>query len=215
MMVVGGEPEFRMLVEVDILGPQQERMADNRLRSLAEAQVLIGVGEVGRGRHQERDLRGRAAGRRTHDERDVVDCIAGFDPRRINVGAHRVGNRELEIRLPPGVLEVVVVEMDRAVLGGRMNEVFLASAPVMAGHRARRRVDAASVQVVARGVGDAIGGNAGRADTISEVPSRDHPAAVRLTPGGEFGQFRGAERMTVDARAIDFAIVMTAGDNSS
>ena len=80
---------------------------------------------------------------------------------------------------------------------------------------ARRRVDATSMQVVSRGVGDTVGGDAGRADTVSEVPSRDHPAAVRLAPGGQFGQFRGAERVTIDARAIDFAVVMATGDDSS
>src|SRR5207244_11664976 len=102
-----------------------------------------------------------------------------------------------------GVLEVVVVKMDRAVLGGRVDEMCLAAGPVMAGHRARRGVDAASVQVVARGVGDAVGGDAVRADAVSEVPSRDQSSAVRLDATGEFVQFRYAERMPIDARAID------------
>ena len=105
--------------------------------------------------------------------------------------------------------------MDRAVLGGGVDEMLLAAGPVVTGHRARRRVDASSVQVVARSVGDAVGRNTIGADSVSEVPSRDQPAAVRFAARGEFVELRSAERMPVDARAIDFAVVVAAHDDGS
>src|SRR5260370_17279467 len=105
--------------------------------------------------------------------------------------------------------------MDRAVLDGRVDEMFLAAGPVMAGHRARRGVDASSVQVVARGVGDMVGCDAVRADSVSEIPSRDQSAAVGFAARGEFVQLRFAERMPIDARPIVFPLVLPATPHAS
>src|SRR5579863_7928154 len=73
VMIVSGESEFRMLVQVDVVRSQHRGVTDDRLGALAEAQMLVVVGEIRGGRYQECDLRGGTARWSAHDKRDVVD----------------------------------------------------------------------------------------------------------------------------------------------
>ena len=63
-----------------------------------------------------------------------------------------VGNGEGEVGLPAGVVEIVVVEVDRAVLLRGVGEVAFVARPVGAGHRPGGEIDCRAVERVGRAV---------------------------------------------------------------
>ena len=77
-----------------------------------------------------RGLRAAAGG--PDRERHEILLPAGAQPRRVDAAWQPLGDLPLETGLPPGVLEVVVVEVDGAVLGGPRPEIRLSAAPVAA-----------------------------------------------------------------------------------
>src|SRR5207249_1454881 len=142
----------------------------------------------------------------------VVLGLSEAEPRRVDVALHVVGNDELEILLPGAVLEVVIVEMDRAIFRCRMNEVLLASAPVEARGSAHRQVHAHSIEPAPGNVRHAVGGDAVRPNPSAEVPAREQALG-----GGFAGCYQGEdllalERAAVDLRAIELPVEMSADD---
>src|SRR5262245_13754196 len=98
------------------------------------------VRQVAVGRNEERDAGGCRALFRAYEERHVVLGRVSAEARRIDAALQVVGQLELETDLPLRIFEVVVVEVDGAVLPGRPLEVHLETGPVAAGDAARWKV---------------------------------------------------------------------------
>ena len=69
--------------------------------------------------HQERDPRPGDAPWRPDDEREVILVVAGDELGGVHAARQVGGDRQLQVDIPAGVLEVVAMEVDRAVLLGR------------------------------------------------------------------------------------------------
>jgi hypothetical protein len=107
--------------------------------------------------------------RRTHEERHVVlHAVVRLQVRRVDAARQIVGHRELEVRLPARIVEVVVVEEDGAVLLRYAAMIHLASRPVPARHRASGGVHQARVEPVPRAVTHPC-----VADVETEIPACD------------------------------------------
>ena len=91
------------------------------------------------------------------------------------------GTVEAKVGSQPAVVELVVVEVDRAVLLGGVPPVVLAAVPVPARHGADRAVHAVAVQPVRPGVAHDV------VDTVlavagGRVPAGDEPSAGGSPP---------------------------------
>jgi hypothetical protein len=118
------------------------------------------------------------------------------------------GHREREVVRPAGVVQIVLVEVDRAVLLRGPRPVHLGAGPVEARHRPRRAVHGLAVEPVGGAVGDALGGDVG-----SQVPRRHHRGLEPGRPGGldEGGHLGARERAVRRARAVDLAVEVGGG----
>ena len=102
--------------------------------------------------------------------------------------------------------------MDRAVLGRRVHEVFLATLPVEAGRSAHGQVDAGAVEPVPRDVADTIGGDAVRPDARREIPAGEEARRRGLAPFVERLQFSAVDRAAMDLRTVELAVEVSADD---
>ena len=138
----------------------------------------------------------------------IILLPAGPQPRRVDAAGQPLGNPPLEAGLPPGILEVVVVEVNGPVLRGQGSVIRLAAAPVAARGGAHRQVDGAPVQLPGRGVR-----NPGRGDVEGEIPARDQVLCRdRFFPRPELIDFFGGEGAPEKAGAVDPAVEMGGGD---
>jgi hypothetical protein len=157
---------------LDVLMPEQirglkyQKAADDHLRRFGVQMLLmIGVRYVGRRRREEGKLRSTLApcraARRTDKERDVV--LAGavlrlaIRPLDHQVGGidsalHVRGHGEGKVASPSRIVEVVVVEMDRAVVFELSPPALLLAGPVPALHGAGGQVGHVAVQTEGAGV---------------------------------------------------------------
>src|SRR5262249_55458215 len=121
--VGGGEGGLRVLGGEQGGGLPQRRAARRELGPPgAWGGVVVGVGHVRRGGDEQRDpVLGPCPG--AHIERDVVLVVAGAQPRGVDPARQVVRRGEREVDVPAGVLQVVVVEVDRAVLLRGVDEV--------------------------------------------------------------------------------------------
>ena len=175
MAVVGGPAIDRVVVRVGCGAPGGHAGAERRVHVAAR---VVGIGLVGEGRGQDGDRRVRPRPRRQHVERQpVLAALAGQVQR---VGAARQVRRHLQagVGLPPAIVDVVVVEVDRGVVGRRMAPAGLAPAPVRADHAAGRQVHRLAVAGLRAGVGDARA-----ADALREVPGREYVRLRWKRPG--------------------------------
>src|SRR5439155_12525214 len=131
------------------------------------ALMFIGVRAVRQRRREHEDVCGRRGLRRPYDERQRVGGVAGPEAYGVEAAPEVVRNGEREARLPPGVLEVVVVEVDGGVLVRRGVEVDVPAAPAASGYGAAGLVDEGAV-VAARDVHDHRSGHGS-----GEVPGGD------------------------------------------
>src|SRR5258708_7954445 len=107
---------------------------------------LVGIGEVGKGGDEEYRLGARDSGARPDEERDVIFMIALPQSRRVDAAARISGDLPDEIGLPARVLNVIVMEMDGAVLLRRVREVYFLAVPVVTGDGAHGHVDRPAAQ---------------------------------------------------------------------
>src|SRR6476620_9939426 len=126
MCVVERVAVFPMLVEEEILRLVSDKMTGQNLGlRTVKGGVFVGVSHVACGRQQEKNVGGWALACRAHYEWHVVDVVTGLQSRRID-GAGRVfGDRQGEVSFPACIVEVVVVEMNGAVLTGSMFPIVL------------------------------------------------------------------------------------------
>ncbi len=138
--------------------------------------IEIAVGHVGEGRQDERH--GRAllprSGGGPDDEGQPVLVDTGLDMKRVDAGGKAVRHVPCERRLPTAVVEIVVMEMDGAILLGRVLPVHHRSGPARTGHGAGGQVDDLAMKPVRTGVDDARG-----LDLPREVPRGDETPGTR------------------------------------
>src|SRR5690606_8961981 len=113
-----------------------------------------GVGLVGRRRGEEGDIGRVAAPRGLHDNGRHVLVAAARKLDAVDAAAQVLGQRDAGRRLPSGIADVVVVQVDGAVLVGRVAPVVFVAGPVVPGHGAGRQVDRAAMAAVAGNVLD-------------------------------------------------------------
>ncbi len=115
----------------------------------------------------------------------------------------------MEVRIPTTIVEVILVEMDRPVMGGCFAIALLRTVPSFPPHGPGRKIDELSVQVMRSEVDDAIG-----ADLAAEVPGRHNS-------GGEpRGNFRLGQRFDLLQRqrairhpgSLEFAVHAVLGE---
>ena len=204
---------FPVLAALHVLLVQHHEPAGKNLRRThVGGHVGVGVGHVARGGQQEADLRGRRAARRTHGKGDVfLTATLAPEPRGIDAALQPLRAGEGEIDLPARVVDVVLVEVDRAVLLRRVLPVHLAAVPAPAGDGAGRQVDQAAVQ--------SVGGEIGRPrrlDALGEVPGADDGGGERAVRRADLGKLhlRRGQHAIGDARAVDAPVVEAAADGA-
>ena len=203
MMIVSREPEFLKLVEIDVRLGEDRGVRGDRLRNRrVEGEPLIGIGEIGEGRHQYRKRRLRFGG--ADEERNMVFGLAGTQPQRIDPALDVVGNRQRQAWRPQAVGQRVVVEGDAAILLRVEAEAVGAAGPVPAGHAADRAVDAPGGQPVRADVFDRVA-NSGIGIAGRGVPMRGHGVQRRQFAPGELLDGLSRQRPIGDAGAVDLA----------
>jgi hypothetical protein len=148
--LVAGAPEVVMALKLEVVGGGDGRVPGQQLGAVrVERQAVVRVREIGARRKKQRELALLSRSTRPDGERDVL--LRATAPQAHRVHTTRQAGRELrpESLRPASVFEVVVVEMDRAVLIGRVAKARLPARPVVAGHASRRHVDALPMELVA------------------------------------------------------------------
>ena len=169
----------------------------------AGQQPLVGVGQVGGGRGQEGDVGVALPRRRGDEERHVVVLSGPAETGGVVAGAPPVADLDLEIGLPPAVVEVVVVEVDGAVLLGGVVAPEGGGVPPVAGEAPHRMVAERAVEAAGAHVGD--GGAAGRGG--GEVPGRGQPRhRPRVGPVGQGVDLAVAQSPGEHPRVLDLAV---------
>src|SRR3954469_15573869 len=92
--------------------------------------AFVGVGKIGEGREEHGDRRGRGAAPWADDEREMVFVIAGAETNGVDTAGQLLGDSEGEIDVPAGIVEIVGVEVDGAVLLRGVVDIALVTGPV-------------------------------------------------------------------------------------
>src|SRR5271167_654783 len=117
MGLVEGVAVFAMSVEEHVLGRQSRKMAGGEFGQVAViAHMLVGIGHVARRRNQEQRIAAGGAAFGPDEERDALHLLAVGKPGGVDAALQVLRNLENEIGLPAGVIEIVVVEMDRTIM---------------------------------------------------------------------------------------------------
>ena len=105
--------------------------------------------------------------------REIVDWV--IRPRLLTIPgvAQVIRDGPREIRLPTGVLQIVVVKEDRAVLLRRMAKADLSAREVVTSDSSHREVDGVAVERMGAGIGNAVA-----AEIAREIPGRDRLVAT-------------------------------------
>ena len=211
--VVAGGAVFRPPLQLHVPFVDHGHLAAQHLRDpCAEADALVGVGEVAAGGDQHRDGRGGLL--RAQEEDHVLFRFARPEPGGVDA-ALQVRHLHGDGGLPAAVGDRVLVEFDAAELRRRVAEAVVVAVPVEAGHAAHRAVVAFAVKPVGAGVDDGIA-DAGRAIASRGVPGGDDRAgcrgAARLARAVEH---LAAQHRAGDARAVDLAVVEMGGEGAA
>ncbi len=147
--IIGRVAHLGMLEQQDVDGVEHGEPALGDLgHHRAEAADIVLIDGIGGGRGEVDDVGASLALGRTDEEGDLELRLLRRQPRGIAAAPQAGGNREGEIRLPARIGDVVVVEMDGAVLHRRVAPVHLAAVPVVPGHGARRQVYGGTVEAI-------------------------------------------------------------------
>ena len=133
--------------------------------------AAVAVGHVAESGYEEGRGGGGIAGLGADEEWDMVDSVPGLEPSGIDPAFHSFRYGELEVNVPTGVVQIVVVEVDRAVFVGAQRKGVVPTGPVVAGHAPGRSIDRAAMKRMHR----VIRGPS-RADVLRKVPIPDQAA---------------------------------------
>src|SRR5262245_31885619 len=98
-----------MVVRVVGIGvPTRHALTERRVGVAAR---VVRVGLIRVGRRDEEDVRAWPAARRPYVERQLVDVTLSGKMHDVGAAPQVVGNPELEVGGPPGVVKIVLVEM--------------------------------------------------------------------------------------------------------
>ena len=209
MGLVEGIAVFAMGGEEEVFAPHGGHMAAGDLGQIAVvAQPLIGIGHVAGRRDQEQRIGRRLAARRQDEEGNPLDLVPILEPGGIEAAAQMARHLEDDIGLPAGIVEIVVVKMDRAVLSRRAPPIELGGIPVPALHRPGGKIDQPSVEAVGGPVANAIARH-----VQGEVPGPDQIGAIGGRRGLADGepQQSGRQSAAIEAGAVDLAVEMRRG----
>ncbi len=182
-------------LQLEVVARHHRRVAHQQLGAgHVELQPVVGVRQVGAGRQQHRHVVAPAVTPGPDDERHVALGLALPQPDGVDAALEVARQVDAERLGPLRVVQVVVVEVDRAVLVRGVPEVRLAARPVVARHGPGRAVGADGVEAAARDVDDGVQQRAVGAVGAREVPLRERRRAV-----GDVGR-------RVDARVPDLAV---------
>ena len=168
---------------------------------------VVAVDGVGVGRHQHRDLRGGLAFGRHDEERDVLLGGTGLQQQRVGIRLQALGQGHRMGGGPAAVVEVVVVEVDGAVVRGGMAEAVFLPRPAGAAHRTGGGVDQHAMVPVRPGVDHPLGVHVQRevpgAQAVLVVHGRHgrRPATGRQRPRQQHRLFQPAVE-AVDGRGV-------------
>ena len=124
----------------------------------------------------------------------------------VDAAAHRLGHGQLEVNVPPGVVEIVVVKVHRSVELRGDSEVLLLAPPKVAGHGPVGPVHGAPDVTPSGDVVDHVGrkiggkGPGGPQGSVTDLGRRSVPSQA---PQLFFRQCRG-----IDPRAVDLPVVL-------
>jgi len=200
-----------MFLQVDVVAGQHQQALGQHLEvHRVQPQRAVGIGHVGHARGQHRERCALRIGRGRHEEGDEgLGRAAVHGPQaqrveaRLPVGRHV----ELERRGPAAVVDVVAVEMNRAVLARRQPPVVHVAGPVHAGHAAAGQLVQPAVEAVGRAVE-----HLERVDAMREVPAGDQRGIgqARAREVVAAAQRVDAQEAFGDARCLDLAVVVRA-----
>src|SRR5438045_3418741 len=92
-------------------------------------------------------------------------------------GAWQIGrDAPLEVRLPAGILEIVLIEINRVILVRRRDEMYVAVGPARAGNSAHGGVERTAFKAVGSEIDHAIG-----IDGRSEMPSAGNASYLTMS----------------------------------
>src|SRR6218665_2063025 len=135
------------------------------------------VGHVGGQREQVEQLGAPGARRRLDDEDHELLLPMGAQPKGVDAAFERLRHDIGQIDQPPGIVQVVVVEMNGAPLRRLLAPAMLLAAEIVAGDGACRHVDEAAIEAGPAGVVETIGLHAD-----GKVPGADQAGFLRIAP---------------------------------
>ena len=154
MRVVGRGAVFRVVLGIPRVGapfglPRAKRIVDI-------AALVVAVNLIGEGRGKKNEWRGGDT--RTWQDIDRHDVLlaAAAQTHPMGAGGHGAGNRHVEIRLPAAIVQIIFVEMDRAIVPGPVAPVHLLAIPMRSANRSRWQVPQGAVERERAAVADAL-----------------------------------------------------------
>src|SRR5262245_55010127 len=220
MGIVERGAELGMIIHVEIGMAELQEPAHLPLGApRRDVLGMICVSEIGCGRGKHQDLGAvltpPAVARWTYEEGDIILArrlaviLAALYMERIGPALEIGRNGNVDRSLPAGVIDVIVVEMDGAIVLRLPRPAMLLASPVPAFHAARRKMR--KTAMVARWTDVDC---SGRADLLREIPTSDDVREeLRLDDAAqEIIMAVGAVDAGKDQGSVDLAVEMTADD---
>ncbi len=192
MAVVGRGAIDRVLIGVvRISTPTSDTPMISLIRIAAR---VIGIGLVSEGRGEESDRGKRPLSGRQDVKGQPILARFAFEMERIGAALQAGRNRPSEARLPAAIVEIVVVEMDGAIITGSVPPAHLAPAPASADDGARRQIDEPAMARPWPDIGDLL-----RVDAEGKIPAGEELGAELVHRGqrARKGLDKGAEKRRV------------------
>jgi hypothetical protein len=146
MKIIKTKPQLGVVVHEKIeFGKLYESTGDQFGFGHVKGQAIVGIGHIACSRQQEgHGLASPPAGR-AYAERHVEFVVPRAEASRVEAAVEILRNREGEIHLPAGVVNVVVVKMDCPVMIGTASPIVFLAAPAPPRDAACRQIDQATV----------------------------------------------------------------------
>ena len=208
MQVVGAEQIVRATVVVHARIDRSVLIGEHMWRPVDES--IVGIRQVARRGGEERYGGGCAAPWRSHEEEEVIFGILRAQVCRIDPALQPPWYGPFKIGGPVSVLQVVVMEVNRAVFAGRSLKVGFGAAPIVSRHRASGHVVDSAVKFVGRFIRHAV-----TVKVSAEIPCRDHSLGV-ISPAAVLDRldFVSSQGPGEESRRFDLAVVVSGSHES-